>query len=172
MVDRITKYKERGKNPMRQATLCFLLKDNLVLLAMKKRGFAQGKWNGAGGKYDNVDQTIEVTAIRETTEEIGVIPKSLQQMATLNFYFTDKPEWNQQVIVYITNEWEGEPSESEEMAPKWFNQDEIPYSQMWEDDEYWLPHVLNGKKVIADFLFDGNQKMIEKHIHHEKNENT
>ena len=35
---------------MKKTTLCFLLKNDEVLLAMKKRGFGVGKWNGVGGK--------------------------------------------------------------------------------------------------------------------------
>jgi hypothetical protein len=35
---------------MKITTLCFCLKNDLVLLAMKKRGFGTGKWNGYGGK--------------------------------------------------------------------------------------------------------------------------
>jgi len=37
---------------MRQTTLCLLIKEGEVLLGMKKRGFATGKWNGFGGKID------------------------------------------------------------------------------------------------------------------------
>lgn len=160
----LIKYKETLTSPLRQATLCFLLKDNQILLAMKKRGFAEGKWNGAGGKPANIDKDIEATAIRETFEEIGVIPKSLQQMAVLNFYFLDKSEWSQQVIVYTTKKWMGNPSESEEMAPKWFDINEIPYDQMWEDDKFWLPQILKGIKIEANFLFNKEQKMLEKDV--------
>ena len=35
---------------LRQATICLLRKNDEVLLAMKKRGFGVGKWNGVGGK--------------------------------------------------------------------------------------------------------------------------
>lgn len=112
----------------------------------------------------DTDKDIEATAVRETFEEIGIIPKSLQQMAILNFYFSNKPEWDQQVIVYIAKKWEGKPEESEEMAPKWFDIDEIPYNQMWEDDRFWLPRVLKGIKINADFLFDENQKLLERTV--------
>ena len=61
---------------MRPVTLCFLVKDNKVLLAIKKRslsGFnvAIGKWNGVGGKVDS-GETIKAAAVREISEEIGV----------------------------------------------------------------------------------------------------
>jgi len=29
------------------------------------------------------------------------------------------------------------------MMPKWFDLNEIPYSEMWPDDIEWLPRVLN-----------------------------
>ncbi len=90
--------------------------------------------------------------------------KNLNKVATLNFYFAEKPEWNQQVIVYLTKDWDSNPTESEEMKPKWFKISEIPYEQMWSDDSYWIPQVLSGKKVEADFLFDDNQLMIDKNV--------
>jgi hypothetical protein len=32
-------------------TLLFLQKDDELLLAMKKRGFGAGRWNGVGGRW-------------------------------------------------------------------------------------------------------------------------
>jgi ADP-ribose pyrophosphatase YjhB (NUDIX family) len=157
----IEKYKEA---PLRQATLTFLLRENEILLAMKKRGFAQGKWNGSGGKPKPEDKNIEDTAVREMLEETLTKPKNLKHVATLNFYFEEMADWNQQVVVFIANLWEGDPKETEEMAPKWFKKDKIPFTQMWEDDPFWLPLVLEGKSVKADFLFDENQKMVEKDV--------
>ncbi len=37
---------------MPQTTLCFLLKGDEILLALKKRRFGTGKWNGVGGKIE------------------------------------------------------------------------------------------------------------------------
>ncbi|MDD4785472.1 MAG: 8-oxo-dGTP diphosphatase [Candidatus Shapirobacteria bacterium] len=150
---------------MKQATLLFLIKDNQILLAMKKRGFGQGRWNGAGGKPKEGETIIE-TAIRETQEEIGVTPKNISQVATLDFYFQNKPEWNQQVLVFTSNDWEGETSESEEMKPQWFEIDKIPFESMWPDDPFWLPLILKNKKIKAEFTFGDkdiilNQKVEE-----------
>ena len=150
--------------PLRQATLCFLIKEDQILLAMKKRGFAEGKWNGSGGKPKPEDKSIEATAKREMWEETTVSPKKLKKVAILNFYFSEKIDWNQQVIVFITNEWDGIPTETEEMAPKWFKINKIPYEKMWDDDILWLPKVLDGKIVEGNFLFDENQKMLEHQV--------
>ena len=56
---------------MRDVNLCYLLKENKILLGYKKRGFGKDKWNGLGGKVDP-GETIEGSAVRETKEEIGI----------------------------------------------------------------------------------------------------
>lgn len=138
-----------------QTTLCLLLKDSEILLAMKKRGFGLGKWNGYGGK-PQPDETIHDTALREMREEIGVVcrKEDLAHAASLKFYFKSKPEWNQEVIVFLIRKWDGVPEESEEMRPQWFKFEEIPFDQMWPDDRHWLPKILAGQKLDADFYFN------------------
>ncbi|MBU3934778.1 8-oxo-dGTP diphosphatase [Patescibacteria group bacterium] len=139
---------------MRQATLCLFVKNDKILLAMKKRGFGVGKWNGVGGKIDpEKDKNIIDAAIRETKEEIGVAINDLEKMALLRFRFPYQTDWNQDVHVFLAKEWRGQAKESEEMLPRWFKTSAIPYKEMWDDDKIWLPHILNGKKLEAGFLF-------------------
>jgi 8-oxo-dGTP pyrophosphatase MutT (NUDIX family) len=153
---------------MRQATLCFLVKENQpekeILLAMKKRGFGVGKWNGVGGKLDpkKGDKDIVDALLREVKEEIGVKIKKFEKVGLLRFYFPYKKEWNQDVHVFLAKSWEGEPKESEEMVPKWFQITQIPFHQMWDDDKFWLAHILEGKKIKAKFIFKEGEK-IDKH---------
>lgn len=40
------------------------------------------------------------------------------------------------------------------MNPFWFSLATIPYEKMFADDRYWLPLVLEGKKINAFFEFD------------------
>ena len=157
---KLAKYKETLSGPLRQATLCFLIKEKEILLARKKRGFAEGKINGVGGKVDD-GESVEETARRETFEEIGVKVNSLKKVAVLDFYFTHNAGWNQQVIVFEVREWKGEPKESEEMEPFWFAFEDIPYGEMWGDDIHWLPRVLEGKKIKASFLFNEKEEILD-----------
>lgn len=155
---------------MKDATLCLLIRENQdkeeLLLAMKKRGFGTGKWNGVGGKIDfqKGDKNMVDTAIRETEEEIGTKIKELEKVAVLNFTFPYNQDWNQFVHVFLAKNWEGEPVESEEMVPKWFKVNEIPYDEMWDDDKFWLPHILNGKKLKAEFIFKEGEKIDKQDI--------
>lgn len=140
-------------------TLLFLLRDDEILLAMKKRGFGADRWNGVGGKIEP-DETIEQAVIRETQEEIEVTPLELEKVAVLDFKFPDGSP-DMQAQVYFCKKWTGEPQETEEMAPQWYKASEIPYDEMWQDDIIWLPQVLKGKKLAANFTFDKHDNMIK-----------
>ena len=116
-----------------EATLMLLRKNNEILLAMKKRGFGVGKFNGVGGKLKS-GETPEMAMLRETKEEIGVVPSKYEKVG------------------------------SEEMKPQWVGVNEIPYDKMFVDDKYWLPLVLEGKKLDVFFEFDEDWNVISKRI--------
>ena len=150
-------------------TLCFLVKrDNNskiteVCLGMKKIGFGQGLFVGIGGKIKE-DESIEDAVIRETEEEILVKVKDIQKMAETDFRFPHKPDWSQYVYVYMTENWDGEIGESEEVKPQWFKISDIPYDKMWEDAKYWLPQVLNGEKIKGIFIYGEDDHIKEKQV--------
>lgn len=143
---------------MKQVTLLFLVRDDEILLAMKKRGFGEGRWNGCGGKVDP-SETVEQAMIRETQEEIGVTPLVYEKVAVHDFIMEEHE--NFEAHAYICTEWQGEPTETEEMAPQWFRKSEIPYGRMWQDDIIWLPAILQGKKLKTRFTFDKADNMID-----------
>lgn len=160
----ISQYKQSLILSLKQRTLCLLVRNGKILLVKKKRGFGEGKWlAGAGGKVEDAE-TLENAVIRETIEEINVTPNNFIRIATLNFYFpyVEKPEkWNQQVCVFMSNDWSGEPKESDEVLPKWFNFSGIPFDLMWSDARYWLPDVIKGNVLDANFLFNVNSEVEE-----------
>lgn len=141
-------------------SLLFLRRGNSVLLAMKKRGFGVGRWNGVGGKIEE-GESVEQAMIREAQEEIGVTPVTYKKVGELFFneFFKGEPTL-MRVHVYTATQWHGTPVESEEMKPQWFSTETIPYPDMWPDDPYWLPSVLDGKEVTAHFTLDESDAII------------
>lgn len=133
-------------------TLCIPINNNMVLLGMKKRGFGSGRWNGFGGKMED-GETIEQATLRELDEEVGIKDGQLSKAGILEFSFENDEKVLQVHIFKLLNFFD-EPIETEEMKPQWFSFDEIPFSQMWSDDEYWFPLLLNGKLFAGEFLFD------------------
>src|ERR1700722_1219827 len=140
---------------MKTTTLSFFVKEGKVLLAIKKRGFGMGKWNGVGGKV-NESEDIKAAAVREIMEEVDieVLPEHLQAVGTLKFSYESKPDWDQVCHLFMVQEWNGEAKESEEMRPKWYPVDQLPFGSMWVDDPHWLPKVLAGNSVDGEFSFD------------------
>ena len=104
--------------------------------------------------------------MRETEEEIGIKIKSFRKAAVLKFFFEgeDHADWNQKVHVFLADEWDGEPSESEEMMPKWCENGKLPFTEMWPDDAIWLEKALSGKKLMASFLFGANDQVTDYRI--------
>jgi 8-oxo-dGTP diphosphatase / 2-hydroxy-dATP diphosphatase len=145
-------------------SLLFLRQDDQILLAMKKRGFGEGRWNGVGGKVEE-GETIETAMVREAEEEIGVTPTEYEKVGDIRFdeYFKGEPTL-MHVHVFVATTWQGVPTESEEMAPNWFKLTEIPYATMWADDPYWLPAVVEGKRISADFKLDEKDAIVSYEI--------
>jgi 8-oxo-dGTP pyrophosphatase MutT (NUDIX family) len=141
-------------------TLLFLIRDDEILLAMKKRGFGSGRYNGVGGKIEP-DETEEQAMIRECQEEIEVTPINYWKVAEHDFVQKNgATPWRMYVHAYMCDTWEGEPHETEEMAPEWFKLSDIPYDTMWQDDRYWLPQVLEGQKLVGNYTFDEHDNML------------
>lgn len=133
-------------------TLCLIHQDDKVLLGLKKTGFGSGRWNGFGGKVKE-GETIEEAAVREFKEESSIEILEMTKRGILNFQFESNPEILE-VHVFHVGKFNGEPEETEEMSPKWFDVKEIPFDEMWTDDKYWAPLFLAGKKFKGTFLFD------------------
>jgi len=129
---------------------------------MKKRGFGAGRWNGFGGNAEG-GETPSETMIREIYEEAGIKVSKLIERGVLNFAFIGNGDTIECHFFHITK-WSGEPIESEEMRPQWFEVGKIPYNNMWPDDRYWLPLLLGGKKFKGSFLFGDENEIIKKEI--------
>ena len=140
--------------PTERATLCFVVRGGQILLIHKKRGLGAGKINGPGGRLEP-GETPEQGAIRETQEEVGVTPLELAQIGELYFEFIDG--YKLHVAVFSANDCTGKLIETDEAAPIWVKVDKIPYAEMWQDDKYWIPLLLDRNKFRGYFIFDEEQ---------------
>jgi 8-oxo-dGTP diphosphatase/2-hydroxy-dATP diphosphatase len=138
-------------------TLTMVLKDERILLGMKKRGFGAGRYNGFGGKVES-HESVEEAALRELREEAGIEAHELAQHGILTFTF-DSNDDELEVHIFMARDYTGKEGESEEMAPEWFALSRIPYERMWSDDRIWLPYLLAEKKFIGAFHFDTEENV-------------
>ena len=147
-----------------ETTLLLIIKNNKIMLARKKRGFGEGKFNGVGGKIKE-DESPYDAAIRECQEEVGVTPLNIRKYGEIEFIEPYKGERENVIFhLYLTDEYDGELKASDEMEPHWFSLNNIPYDKMFADDSYWLPYILDDKKIKAYFEFDDNWNIIRKFI--------
>jgi 8-oxo-dGTP diphosphatase len=125
-----------------------------VLLGFKKSGFGAGRWVGLGGHIEDGEEPAEAAA-REVAEEsgLGVPASALAHVARLHFIFPSRPSWDQTADVFMTANFTGEPTESDEVIPRWFASDALPFDGMWDDARYWMPLVLAGHHVTAEITF-------------------
>ncbi len=138
---------------MKVETLAIVYQPPRVLLAMKKRGFGEGKWNGFGGKLQE-GEALEDCVVRETREEGGITLINPELVGKVRFIFLDGDE-DHLAYFYRATEYEGTPRETEEMKPEWFDADKLPYDQMWPDDKHWMPLLLQKRKFDGRFGFMG-----------------
>ncbi|MGA1974497.1 MAG: 8-oxo-dGTP diphosphatase [Conexivisphaerales archaeon] len=137
-----------------EATLCLIIRDGQVLLLLKSKGrFGGGKWNGLGGKLLPGESPLECVR-REVGEESGLEIEDPRLRGKLRFQFGD--DWSKDWVVHVfsAREFTGELRSSDEGSLRWFAAEDIPYSQMWEDDRHWLPLLLGGASFSGSFRFD------------------
>ena len=160
----IDRYIEQTK--FTSAVVGYLRGGSRVLLGERVKvssGLGQNLIAGIGGKVGDSEEikseTPEQAMDREVDEEVKVKVLEKTRKGRVRFIFMHKApdsKWNQDVEIYEITKWEGEPTETESTKPVWFDEDEIPWEKMWEDNQHWLPLVLEGKTVDAIFLFSGD----------------
>ena len=137
--------------PTEKAVLCFIIQGEEVLLIHKKTGLGAGKINAPGGRIEALESPLQA-AIRETEEETGLTPQNPMQVADLSFVFTNG--YSLHTSVFLAHGFRGEAYETREALPIWINRSQLPFSEMWQDDPYWVPYIFQNKFVTGYFIFE------------------
>jgi 8-oxo-dGTP diphosphatase len=146
--------------PRELAVLCFVREGERVLMIRKKRGLGAGKINGVGGRLEQ-DESPSAGIVREAKEELAISLVDPVKRGELHFHFLDG--YSLFCTLFVASRFDGTPTETEEAAPLWFEMEQLPFSEMWEDDQLWLSQVLQGKCFRGFFVFDG-EKMLSQQI--------
>ncbi|MDD4931796.1 MAG: NUDIX domain-containing protein [Candidatus Colwellbacteria bacterium] len=146
------------------ATLCFPVAGDKVLMARKKGKIGKDCWNGYGGGIEKGEIPIQ-TAPRELFEESKLIARSedMMKVAIIDFHNekTDGEKFICRVHIYFLRQWTGDVCSTEEMVdPTWFYRDNLPFEEMMPADKEWLPIVLSGKKIMAKAYLGPFQKTL------------
>jgi 8-oxo-dGTP diphosphatase len=83
------------------------------------------------------------------------------KIGEFEFIFGDDPRMF--VHVFCTEEFAGEPRETAEADPRWFDFEDVPYDEMWEDDRLWMPHLFSGETFAGRFRFDAEGEALVEH---------
>ena len=158
-------------------TLIFPVREGEVLLGMKKVRWGAGNWNGFGGKVKvgdekeegEEDEAIESAAVRELAEEVGLIANSIEKKGVITFH-NAKINTTAEVHVFTTDDFSGEPTESDEMTPQWFKVSELPLSEMWRADKEWVPRVFEEGEFKGEFFYNENDELVDFSVENTKEE--
>ncbi len=145
--------------PRKVVTLVMVHEGGRVLLAKKKAGFGGGWWNGFGGKVQP-GESVEVAARRELMEEAGIDVRTLEKAGML-YFDIEGDEQLHEGHIFRGSGVIGEPIETEEMEKaEWFAEDRVPYTEMWQGDDAWMPLFLEGKTFEGVMAFNARHELV------------
>lgn len=153
---------------MKSATLAIIVREGKVLLAEKKKGaeIGSGTLNGPGGKIEMINgrpETPEECVVRETKEEMGIDldQNKLEKLGVITFFANNQPDF--QVVVFRTQDFSGEPRETDAMfLPQWYAIEALPLERMLESDREWFAQAAAGEKCNAQVYYKERAKDFER----------
>ncbi len=138
---------------MKVATLVHIRRGDKLLLGEKKKGeIGKGVIVGPGGKQE-AGESLTGCLLREVREELGIFLDEgrLRRVGIIVFFAAGVPDF--ETHVYETDYFTGEPRETNDMIPRWFDVAELPYERMFESDRHFLPRLLAGEKIQANVYY-------------------
>lgn len=168
----------KNTQPDKIATVCLLVKDRRVELAVKVAKIGAGCRNGYGGIQEKGESILRC-AVRELFEERGLFvrEKYLTQVAIVNCY-THKEDGSISLVrvhmfavPYKKTTWLlAQPlswlrrvllrKPKEMIDPQWYFFNDIPEAELMPVDPFWMKRVLKGEKLLVTAHYGPNQKTL------------
>jgi 8-oxo-dGTP diphosphatase len=115
---------------------------------------------GIGGRLEP-GETSEQALQREIHEEVKVHIKRWKLVGRSVNLSPHKPTHNLGVDIYVVSEFDGEPQETDVIAPLWVPKTELPLDRMWPDNRLTAPLVLQGECISGSFLYGPDGKLLQ-----------
>jgi ADP-ribose pyrophosphatase YjhB (NUDIX family) len=166
-MNKIEEYLAR-KPPLQTATVGYFMQGDKVLLGFRTRvsnNLGVDIYGGIGGK-NKPGETNDESLSREIKEEICVTVLRWRWIGQVDFLFPDASK-NQSVAIAIVDAWDGKPTKTAVITPRWFPKDALP-NNMWPDSIYVMPLVLAYepcKEFTGAFLYNEAGAIAEHYLH-------
>jgi 8-oxo-dGTP diphosphatase len=149
----------------REAIVCYLVNEETHELLL---GYREFNPNGKDQKlYSGIvdviqeDEIPEDTCFRAGQDQLGISITGMERRGVISFIFPHNPRWNHSITVFIVTKWIGEPHAAGDIAPIWFPKGNLPWNEMWHDNQFWLEDIIEGSSVNATFLYGEDNKVKE-----------
>ncbi len=134
---------------MKNTTLCYLLREDSVLLlhrVKKENDLNHDKWIGIGGKFEE-NESPEECLVREAWEETGLTLTGYQYRGIVTFV-SDRWE-GEYMHLYTATEWTGTIKECDEGVLEWVSLEKMKELPQWEGDRIFLQLLEEGAPFFS-----------------------
>lgn len=146
---------EKKRITHQNATVCYLKKDNQVLMLKFSK-----KWGHVyappGGKFESGESPIDCI-LREYKEETGLTLHNVKLQGIS--YWKDSVEGI--IFVYICEEFEGTLTESKEGKLEWIDMEELTNLEQFEQNKLFTPYLFCKEIFEGKFLLDNQCRVLQ-----------
>lgn len=133
-----------------------------ILMGRKLRGFGKGKITGFGGKLEPGETPLQAMRREFHEESSFLLPEEdFEDVGTINFEFPYHESWDFVCHIFRVDSVTETPPISDELDPQWVQLDNLPKSEMWADNDFWLVLAAKGEHFKARFTYAADNEHLE-----------